>query len=112
MKILSAEFSLKDLCRTLEVSRSGYYAWLKEDLRPRARANAQLVVEIKSLFARHQSNYGSPRITQALRQQKRGCNHKRIERLMRLEGLRAGVRKRFEPTTTDSKHDHPIALNL
>ena len=112
MKILSEEFSIIDLCEALEVSRSGYYAWLKEDERPRARANAQLVAEIKAIFQANDENYGSPRITQALRKEKKIYNHKRIERLMRAEGLRAGTRKPYRVMTTDSNHDHPIAPNL
>jgi putative transposase len=44
---------------------------------------------------------------------KRGtrCNRKRVERLMRLEGMKAGQRKRFRVATTNSDHDHPIARN-
>jgi putative transposase len=112
MKTLSEEFAIKDMCQALGVSRSGYYAWLKEDLAPRAQANAQLALEIKNIFQAHAARYGSPRITKELRRQKRTFNHKRIERLMRVEGLRAGIKKRFKVKTTDSNHDHPIAPNL
>jgi putative transposase len=112
MKTLASEFAIADLCKAFEVSRSGYYAWLKADLRPRAVANAQLVAVIKTLFDARKGTYGSPRITKALQQQQRRCNRKRVERLMRLEGLRAGLPKRFKVRTTDSDHDHPIAPNV
>lgn len=111
MKELAGEFALTDLCEALQVSRSGYYAWLQAEPGPRARANTTLVIEIENLFEHHRENYGSPRITAALRQQGVVCNHKRVERLMREEGLRARVPKRFRVATTDSDHDQPIAPN-
>ena len=67
---------------------------------------------ITEIFAEHRGRYGSPRITKALRQCGRKCNHKRVERLMREQGLQARVRKRWKPRTTDSRHPHPIAPNL
>lgn len=112
MKALAGEFSLKDLCEAFGVSRSGYYAWLGHDRTPRARANQELIVDIKKVFVDHYGNYGSPRITQALRQQQKRCNRKRVERLMREEGLNARPKKRFKMKTTDSNHDHPVAPNL
>jgi transposase InsO family protein len=112
VKALSNEFAISVLCEVLQVSRSGYYAWLKEPQSPRQSANAQLLVKVQDLFQKHRGNYGSPRITAALRQQGLTCNRKRIERLMRRKGLRARIRKRFRVVTTDSHHDGPIALNL
>jgi transposase InsO family protein len=69
-------------------------------------------VKVEELFQKHRGNYGSPRITAALRQQGLACNRKRIERLMRQKGLQARIRKRFRVLTTDSHHDGSIALNL
>lgn len=112
MKALRKEFALSDMCEVFGVSRSGYYDWLNQGLGQRAQANAQLVVQIKELFELHRANYGSPRITEALRQKKQVCNRKRIERLMRQEGLQARTKRRFRVRTTDSNHDHPIAANL
>lgn len=111
MKELSAEFALTDLCAAFQVSRSGYYAWLRQEPGPRQSANARLRIEVKKIFQAHQENYGSPRITAALRAQGTVCNHKRIERLMHAEGLRAQPKKRFRVVTTDSDHDQPIAPN-
>lgn len=111
MKKLSPEFSIIDLCSVLQVSRSGYYRWQTGAAGPRQTANLDLVLKIENIFQQHDENYGSPRITAQLRQQGTRCNHKRVERLMRAEGLRAQPRKRFRVGTTDSHHDHPIAPN-
>lgn len=111
MKELSTQFAISDLCAAFQVSRSGYYVWSKRGLSRRQNANASLVIEVKKIFHSHRQNYGSPRITAVLRAQGTICNHKRIERLMRQEGLRGRRRKRFRVVTTDSEHDQPIAPN-
>jgi putative transposase len=108
---LCAEFAITDLCEAFQVSRSGYYAWLRQEPGPRQSANASLVIAVEKIFQAHRENYGSPRITAALRAQGLVCNHKRIERLMRAQGWRAQQKKRFRLVTTDSDHDQPIAPN-
>ena len=55
--------------------------------------------------------YGSPRVLRELRAQEIHIGRKRIMRLMRAEGLRARVRRRYRCTTM-SEHDQPIAPNL
>ena len=55
--------------------------------------------------------YGSPRVHAELRAEGVICNHKRVARLMRLEGIQ-GRRKRRKVVTTDSKHAYPVAPNL
>jgi len=72
----------------------------------------QVLAEIKAVFQTKRGRYGSPRITAELRRSGRTCNHKRVERLMRKEGLKARSSKRRKVRTTQSDHDHPIAPNL
>ena len=102
---------MTDLCEALRVSRSGYYRWLQSPQSARNVANAQLKMEIEAIFLQHRRNYGSPRITEVLRQKGIKCNHKRVERLMRSSGCRARQHRRYRVVTTDSRHDHPIAPN-
>jgi putative transposase len=109
---LSQEHDVRDLCDFLEVSRSGYYAWANHPESARAKANREVAAEIKQVFEDKRARYGSPRITQELRRSGRLCNHKRVERLMRQEGLKARGSKRRKVRTTQSDHDHPIAPNL
>jgi putative transposase len=112
MKLLAPEYSISDLCTALDVSRSGYYAWNGRVPGVRAQANQQLDAEIKALFVQSRESYGSPRMTAALRQSGRACNHKRVERRMRQQGLEGRTRRRYRVQTTDSRHDQPIAPNL
>lgn len=109
---MAGEYPLRDLCAAFEVTRSGYYAWSGRKPGPRAQSNAQLSVQIQQIYHQHRRNYGSPRVTEQLRLQGQRCNRKRVERLMREQGLRGRQQKRFKRiTTTDSDHDQPVAPN-
>jgi transposase InsO family protein len=68
--------------------------------------------QIKEVFKAKRRRYGSPRITEELRRGGQICNHKRVERLMRQEGLKARGGKRGKVRTTNSDHDQPVAPNL
>jgi putative transposase len=98
-------------CDVLGVSRSGYYAWKARPDAPRVKADAELVVEIKAASKVGRGNYGSPRVHRELRAKGRRVGKKRVERLMRQEGIVARKKRRFR-RTTDSNHPHPIAPNV
>ncbi len=106
---LDGVYSVTELCKVLEVSRSGYYQW--RDRRPSQRAveDQVLLAEIKKIFWKHRGFYGSPRVTAALRRLGFHCNHKRVERLMREHQLQGRSRRRTRPQTTNSQHGGPIA---
>jgi putative transposase len=106
------EAAVQDLCAALEVSRSGYYLWLGGQETARDLGNRMLAEQIKQIFEAKRGCYGSPRITEELRRGGQCCNHKRVERLMRQEGLKGRTCKRRKVRTTNSDHDQPIAPNL
>lgn len=99
------------LCTLLNLSRSGFYAWHKGQLSPRALGNETLMDEIRRVYAEGRGEYGSPTICQTLRQEGHVVNHKRIARLMRYFGLRAKTARRFKRTTQRCA-DHEAAPNL
>jgi transposase InsO family protein len=106
-----AAFPVRLLCRTLQVSRAGFYAWHTRPPAPRAQADARLGLEIAAIHAENRQCYGSPRIHAELAD--RGCrtSRKRVARLMRVRGLAARRRRRFR-VTTQSRHPFPIAPNV
>jgi putative transposase len=106
-----ALYPVRMLCALLEVSRSGYYAWVDRPAAPKTISDAQLVLEIKAAMARGHGAYGSPRVHRELRARGIRVSKKRIERLMRENGLVARQKRRFVHTT-DSHHEHPIAPNV
>jgi transposase InsO family protein len=106
-----AQFPVRVLCRTLQVSRAGFYAWQDRAPSARAQADERLGVEIAAIHAESRQRYGSPRIHAELVE--RGCRtgRKRVARLMRGHGLAARRRRRFR-VTTQSRHLFPIAPNV
>ena len=104
-------YPLQKICRALEVSRSGYYAWKARPKPNRAIDNEKLIIEIRRIFLDNNANYGSPRVCHALRKENIACSENRVARLMRVDGLMAIQRRKFR-ATTDSKHDFPVAPNL
>lgn len=100
------------MCRVLEVSPSGYYAWRTRSEGPRSAKNRTLLGEIRRLQARHGDRYGSPRMHTALRAEGHRCSRGRVERLMRRHRVRTLAGRRFRPCTTDSRHYLAVAPNL
>jgi putative transposase len=82
-----ANHAVSTMCRVLEVSRSGYYAWSSRLPSERAKANAALIDEIRRVHAESDGTYGSRRVHAQLRREGHGVNLKRVERLMRVEGI-------------------------
>lgn len=96
-------------CETLDVSRSGYYAWLSRAPSKRELENEALISRIRSIHAKSKETYGSPRVTAELRAEGAIVNEKRVARLMRENEIASMVVKKFKVRTTDSNHDLPIA---
>ena len=60
-------FHITTMCRVLEVSKAGYYAWRARPLSERVKANRQLLARIRVIHAQVKGRYGSPRVHQELR---------------------------------------------
>jgi putative transposase len=86
-------FGVKRLCRNLEVSRSGFYAWTSRPPSDRAVRDAELAELIVEVHQRSRRTYGAPRIHAELRRLDQRCGRKRVARLMATEGL-VGVHAR------------------
>jgi putative transposase len=99
-------------CRTLGVSRAGYYAWQGRLPSARARADAELTAVIHGLHAASRGTYGSPRIHADLRAEGRRHGRKRVARLMRQAALRGCQRRRGRPRTTVTDAAATPAPNL
>ncbi len=93
------------MCRVLEVSTSGYYAWLKREPSQRQRSDQTLLATIKQIHTDSGETYGAPRIHAELRAQGNYVGRKRVARLMRQAGLQGVSRRRRPRTTTPSMRD-------
>ncbi len=99
------------MCRVLDVSRSGYYGWRKRPEGKRQQNNEELLVKIRESYRKSKKTYGSPRITEDIRAEGILCGENRIARLMRENGVVVKAKRKFK-TTTNSKHNLPVAENL
>mgnify|MGYP000019192427 FL=1 len=103
------------MARVLGVSQSGYYKWLgrqEKGADAKKEEEEALTLEILELFQRSRGSFGCRKITKKLNEtREQAVNHKKVERIMREEGLFAKSRKPYLPTT-NSKHHEWIADNL
>ena len=104
--------SVEALCRALRVSRSGYWAWVRR--RPSARnlGDSMLLADVRGIYGDGRGNYGSPRIHDELKKEGTLCGKKRVERLMRQNGIKAKHKRKYKPQSTDWAHHMPVAKNL
>jgi transposase InsO family protein len=103
-------FHITTMCRVLEVSKAGYYAWRARPLCKRVQADRRLTARIRQIHDAVRGRYGSPRVYQELRALGIPCGEHRVARLMRAEGLRARSARRFR-VTTQSDHAQAVAPN-
>lgn len=106
-----AQYPVAVSCRILGVSRSGYYRWLGASPSDQMQSDARLSAEVREIYREHEGRYGSPRVQRELAARGRRVSRKRVARLMRQQGLRGWVPRRFR-RTTDSRHGYRIAPNL
>jgi transposase InsO family protein len=91
--------NVKRACELLKVSRSAYYAARGDEPSARARQDAELAAQVKTVHEGSKGRYGSPRVHAALQAQGRRHSRKRVARLMRAQGLQGRAAKRWKKTT-------------
>jgi transposase InsO family protein len=99
-------------CDVLQVSRSGYYAWLRRPQSARARRREALAMKIAAVHEQNRRVYGSPRVCQALKAQGERCCENTVADIMHERQIRAKRKRKFVPRTTDSAHQQPVADNV
>lgn len=104
-------FEVMKMCRVLGVSRSGYYRYLRRGLSKRREESERLLVRIREIWGARRRVYGSPRITAELRSEGHRCGKNRVARLMKENGIRSLVRRRYK-VTTKSDDRLPVAKDL
>ena len=92
-------YPIRRLCQVIEVSVSGYYAWLKRKPSQREQANAGLCQQIVAIHARSRQTYGYLRVHAELRAAGERVGKHRVARLMAHLALRTKGHRRFRVTT-------------
>lgn len=110
MEKYRSEFRVMKMAEVLNVSKSGFYAYLNRPKSYREIENDLLLEKIKAVHKRSHGIYGYPRITIELEND--GAPSKnRVYRLMRKNGIKSKTVRKFK-ATTNSKHNFPVAENL
>ena len=96
------------MCELLEVSVSGYWAWVKRAPSDRELGDAWLLERIRAVHAASKGRYGSPRVHAMLRREGIRVGRKRVERLMRSAGLQGAHRRRRKGCTVGVEGVEPF----
>lgn len=105
------QYSLFKLCSVLRIGRTSYHSWLHRIPSRREHENHMLLEEIKRVHEENHKTYGSPRITDSLKDKGYTCSRPRVARLMRKHSIRAKTKRKFK-ITTNSKHKYPLSPDL
>ena len=98
-------------CDALDVSESGYHAWVIRPSSGGERRRAELLAAIEQVHAEVKGRYGSPRMTAELNARGHSRTENTVAALMRTHGVKAKTVRR-PVRTTDSRHGLPVADNL
>jgi putative transposase len=107
-----ADAKVRTMCRVLQVSASGYYAWRDRAPSQRAIDNAVLTERIRSVHSESDATYGMPRVRAELIDQGMKVSRQRVARLMRLAHIRGVSRRRAWVVTTRRDKDKQPAPDL
>lgn len=111
MQKLRLTYPIDLLCRVLEVSRSGYYAWRTRPPSKRSREEGRLEAEIRAAHTRTRETCGPERLQKDLAAHGVTVGIHRIRRIRKKCGIRCKQVKKFT-ATTDSQHSYAVADNL
>ena len=109
IKEQSARFAVSEMCDTLGVGRSSYYAWASGHT---YQPDREITAQIKTVFWQHSRRYGSRRVRAELVAEGMAVGRDRVRRVLGEQGLRAIQPKSYVPRTTDSRHGQRVSPNL
>jgi putative transposase len=112
IKAHRSEFDTAVMCRLLDVSRSGFYEWLRNPLSDRALEDQRLLGLIRAAYTASHGVYGAPRIFLDLREAGETCSKHRVARIMRANNMKALHGYRAPGTPEATRHSlRPIHCN-
>jgi putative transposase len=99
------------MCLMLGISRSSYYAFLNRPESKRSKRQKEVFQQIKEIHRESNAVYGSPSITKELGYRGIHASKGMVSRLMRKNGIRSKIVKKYK-ATTNSNHNLPVAENI
>jgi len=107
-----AHYPIRTLCRALDVTPSGFYAWQQRPPSQRSRDDEQLILQLRIAHAASRQTYGRPRLHRALRAIGLRVGERRVRRLMTRAGVHPRRRRRFRATTDSVGAVHVVGNRL
>ena len=97
----------------MQVSRSGFYKWLRRQgfVTERQVQYEMLTMKIKKIFYSHKKRYGAIKINNELAKEGLNYSIKKVNKIMKKSNLVCLHTKKFKIVTTESKHSLPVANN-
>ena len=103
-----AAFPVRLMCRSLQVSASGYYDWRERESSPRDKANDQLLCHSRRLHTDSDGVLGAPRVWEELQYAGIPCSKNRVARLMHINKHQGVPQKtRWRKKASGS---HPVGI--
>ena len=99
------------MCRSLQVSHSGYYNWLSKPASKRELRNENLSLKIEFIFLKEKRRSGYRRVARKLKNEEIIVSYNHVAKLMKIKGFRAKAARKFK-ATTNSNHSLQVAPNL
>ena len=111
MKNWSTKFPIEMMAKVLNVSKSGYYTYLKRSISSRKIENLRFLEKIKRIYIEGREVYGSPRIYRELKKEGETCSKKRVAKLMKENKIRAKTNRRWKKRIKPILWSAPNLLN-
>lgn len=99
------------MCQSMNVSRSGFYAFLKRPESKRSQRQQEILERIRWFHGKSYGIYGAPTITEEINDDGYPCSRGMVARLMRNHGIRSKICRKFR-VPTSSNHNLPVAKNI
>jgi len=107
------EYAVKKLCRVLEVTRSGYYAWVKAGCPKKGEKDTVFLAMIRQIELENNETYGVVRVHETLNEKKSmPCSRGKVQRIMHENGIKAEIRTKYRPQMTKSDPNDVAFPNL
>jgi transposase InsO family protein len=105
------EFPVTVMCRVLQVSSSGFYAWLRRPPSAHQSRRAAIGEAAEAAYRQSHGIYGYRKVHDDLKEQQIDCCRETVRKVLREKGLFSRAKRKFI-VTTDSQHTQPVAENI
>lgn len=99
------------MCRVLSISRSSYYSWKKSPISNLNKRKDQMKYAIQRVYFQAKGRYGSPRITQELKEEGINVSRKTVAKYMQQMGIKSKLSRKYK-VTTNSSHKESVSENI